>query len=88
MGGKDSFPRKKKREKERRQRERHTQRDGNERLREMTREQAKKKGASIVYKAQVKTIPHSPSPRGNPELESLNKGGGCGEMPGTLLRNE
>lgn len=63
----------------------------NERLREMMREWVKRKGANKEYKAQSKTIPHYPFPRGNPELQSLNKGrggGGCGEMPGTLLRNE
>lgn len=83
----DHFPEKK--EKRENKTEREGKRDENGRLRVMTREQAKGKGVNKDYEAQSKTIPRFLFPRGNPELQSLNKGeGGYGEMPGTLLRNE
>lgn len=87
-GGSGPFPWKKKEERGNKT-ESEGKRDENGRLRVMTKEQAKRKGVNKDYKAQSKTIPHFLFPRGNPELQSLNKGeGGYGEMPGTLLRNE
>lgn len=85
MGGR-TVSLERKREKEKREPER----DGNERLREMTREQAKKKGANKEYTVRPNRKPSLTPPfqEGTRSFSLLIKGGGCGEMPGTLLRNE
>lgn len=72
-GGRTLFLERKREQDRKREREKEMK---NERLREMMREWVKRKGANKEYKAQSKTIPHYPFPRGNPELQSLNKGRG------------